>query len=316
MREMSIEVNKLCNFRCSFCYTVKLKEDLPPIDSVLSVIEEGIRGGVTSLSLTGGEPLLQIERVTQISQFAKDRSLKVRLNTNGYLLSDEILGTLGGYIDEWQISFNASDNVRFSNYTGLALKSCPFDRVFNNIRKLKEADAFVSIRFTLDHDTVHDLIKVYDLFTLTKFGKDGGHIDKFKLRVSVPAGLVSNELFGEDSDRLMVREFFARVAKNPDIPVVVKDGTGILDWNRDCTHISAPACLCGENSIHISSDLRRITPCVFVRDDPQYSMGNLRDSGYRLNDVWASPIAKNFQKMTKRGIACPSHEMLASARIG
>src|SRR5215831_11493080 len=116
-KELSLEINKLCNFRCTFCYTEKYKEDLPDIDRVLNLIEQGIEEGVTSISMTGGEPLLQWDRVEAIARFAKSRGMRTRLNTNGILLepsgrTDELLKL----IDEFQISCNATSDEEFAEY--------------------------------------------------------------------------------------------------------------------------------------------------------------------------------------------------------
>lgn len=312
-RELSFEVNKLCNFRCSFCYTDKQRETLPALERVFAIIDEGIAEGVAAISLTGGEPLLQAERVIAIAGHARSRGLRVRLNTNAYLMPEAVRASLLEVVDEFQVSFNAADNATFAGYSGLPLSAAPFDKVLANAAALKAGGGELTIRFTLDHDTVSNLLDVYSLFSDGSAAFAGLRADRFKLRVSVPAGQVRNQLFDCEDSMKVIDEFFRRVARNPSVPVIVKDGTGTLGARADIGHVSSPACLCGPNSIHISCDLKRVTPCVFLRDDPAFAMGELSTGATPLKTIWKSRRVVEFSRHIENGAPCPSHAEIAAA---
>jgi MoaA/NifB/PqqE/SkfB family radical SAM enzyme len=307
-KELSFEINKQCNFRCSFCYTEKYREDLPEVEKVFDIIEQGIAEGVDSISMTGGEPLLQSERVVQIAQFAKSKGLSTRLNSNGILLvpgaDTELLIKL---IDEFQISFNAVGDGPFAKYTGVKESLKPFSTILSNIQYLLDMDANVSIRFTLDGDTAHSLSNVYKLLTALTGIQSGKTIGKFKVRVSVPAGDAPRIEPHLQQLQSAVTAFFDDVRLNPRVPVQFKDGSRKLYVPVDIKHVFSPSCICGEGSIHISSDLRHVSPCVFVRDTPSYQLGELRSTESSLRDVWSRVSSHKFMQLVGEPTSCASH---------
>jgi len=313
-RELSLEVNKLCNFSCSFCYTEKYKEDLPPIEQVLALIDEGISIGVRSISMTGGEPLLQWERVAAIATHAKRHSLRTRLNTNGYFLVPSTKTTeLSDLIDEFQVSFNAIGDEQYAGYAGLKATHRPYSRVLSNVTHLLEQSRSVTIRFTLDHDTAPYLASVFQLFCLGDSRIRGMRVGKFKVRVAVPA---ADRFRGDSTATVEIKaaasEFFSLAEKNTDVAIQFKDGSGLIRIPERLPHLSAPACICGAGSIHVSADLRRVTPCVFVRERIENSLGELRSGAQQLRDIWAQPAAIGFLGNDSEGASCASHSIWQS----
>ena len=315
-KELSLEINKLCNFRCTFCYTEKYKEDLPDINRVLKLIDEGIEEGVTSISMTGGEPLLQWDRVEQIARFAKSKGLRTRLNTNGILLepnhrTDELLGL----IDEFQISCNAISDDEFAQYAQVKETIKPFSSILRNINYLLDRGSHVTIRFTLDADTAHNLTAVFLLFCGKHELIRGRAVDRFKVRVSVPAGSVTP--IGEKIPEIQnaSAQLFELLGKMPDAHVQFKDGSRLLKVPKDMPNLSSPQCICGERSIHISCDLRRVTPCVFLRDISEFNLGNIRDGDCHLHDVWESIRHNRFATEASNPDFCASDRLCSMVAI-
>ena len=294
-RELSLEVNKRCNFSCNFCYTEKYVEDLPPLDRVLDLVEESISLGVNSISMTGGEPLLVRDRVVRIAAFSKAKGMRVRLNTNAYLLDQKARGELMPLVDVFQISFNADNHESFAAYTNVAVARNAFARVLNNAKAVKSGGGSVTIRFTLDRNTAPYLCSVFNLFACGSSLFDGMVVDSFKVRVIVPAGDIEvADALDSDPIRSVLPAFFDEVRNAPSVPVTFKDGSGRIVAPCDIPNLKTPACICGDGSIHISCDLRRVAPCVFVRDDPRYALGELRSGDHSLASVWNSPALLGF----------------------
>jgi len=315
-KELSLEINKLCNFRCTFCYTEKYKEDLPDVDLVLNLIEQGIEEGVTSISMTGGEPLLQWDRVEKIARFAKFRGLRTRLNTNGILLeprgrTDELLNL----IDEFQISCNATSDEEFAEYAQVKETLRPFSSILRNINYLLDRGSHVTIRFTLDAHTAHNLTAVFLLFCGKHELLRSRVVDRFKVRVSVPAGNVAP--IGEKISAIenASSQLFQLLRDTPDAHVQFKDGSRLLTVPRDIPNLSSPQCICGERSIHISSDLRRVTPCVFLRDVSEFNLGNVRDGEYHLREVWQNVRQNRFATEASNPDICASDRLCSMAVI-
>ena len=315
-KELSLEINKLCNFRCTFCYTEKYKEDLPEIDRVLKLIEEGIEEGIGSISMTGGEPLLQWDRVAEIARFAKSRGLRTRLNTNGIFLApssrtDELLGL----IDEFQISCNAASDEEFAEYAQVKAAIKPFSSILQNINYLLDRGSHVTIRFTLDAFTAHNLTAVFLLFCGKHELLGQRVVDRFKVRVSVPAGSIAP--IGEKLQEVENASsgLFQLLREMPDVCVQFKDGSRLLKVPKDLPNLLSPQCICGERSIHISADLRRVTPCVFLRDVSEFNLGNVRDGEHRLHDVWENIRRSRFATAASNPDVCASDRLCSTAVI-
>jgi len=72
-----------CNLGCSFCDTKLVSYEKKTIPELLDEI--GSFGSYHSLSLTGGEPLLQVDFLKDLLKLVKQRKQKVYLETNGTL---------------------------------------------------------------------------------------------------------------------------------------------------------------------------------------------------------------------------------------
>lgn len=72
-----------CNLSCSFCDTKLYSYKKKTIPELVDEIDSC--GDCHSLSITGGEPLLQIEFLRDLLKFIKKRRQKVYLETNGTL---------------------------------------------------------------------------------------------------------------------------------------------------------------------------------------------------------------------------------------
>src|SRR5437870_11987931 len=116
LREVRIEVNSPCNFSCVHCYTDKRRTPLDE-DHFARLIQEAAHRGVKSMSLTGGEPLLALERSLRLIRCGAESGLRVRLNTNGFLLNAEVISRLrSSGLDEAQISLNSADPDDFEDF--------------------------------------------------------------------------------------------------------------------------------------------------------------------------------------------------------
>ncbi|NBD12969.1 radical SAM/SPASM domain-containing protein [Corallococcus silvisoli] len=134
---VEIEINRHCNFRCSFCpveAAPKPKAFMSP--ELFSLVLDRVREyGAPSISLNHySEPTLDpmlIERV----RLAKEYGLQVRLHTNGSLLTVEkirALAELGNVI--LVINLPSVERAEYERVTGTKL----FDRVLANLRAIHE----------------------------------------------------------------------------------------------------------------------------------------------------------------------------------
>jgi len=115
-----------CPLRCKYCHNpdswttdtnkqVSIDEILAQYDGV----KEFCKGGIT---VTGGEPLMQMEFVTELFKAAKERNIHTALDTSGILFNrkntskiDELLK----YTDLVLLDIKHIDNEEHKNLTGL-----------------------------------------------------------------------------------------------------------------------------------------------------------------------------------------------------
>lgn len=92
---LDIELTKLCNFSCIYCYAAPRgpQGHELTVEEVFSVIDEAKGAGLQTLTLTGGEPLLDRKYFT-VARYARERGISVLLFTNGSLITQELAEAL------------------------------------------------------------------------------------------------------------------------------------------------------------------------------------------------------------------------------
>lgn len=102
--EVMIELESKCNFDCKFCFNkasfaVKSRNIINLETDYIKKVIEGIAiSGIKIVRFTGGEPLLRSD-IFQLAEYAKQKNLEVRLNTNGSLINKEMAEKIRGVFD-------------------------------------------------------------------------------------------------------------------------------------------------------------------------------------------------------------------------
>jgi GTP 3',8-cyclase len=96
LRNLRLSVTDRCNLRCEYCmpgddYAWLPREDLLQFEETSALIDAFLALGVSTIRLTGGEPLLRRNLPALVRMIAAKRGLKdLALTTNGVLLADRI----------------------------------------------------------------------------------------------------------------------------------------------------------------------------------------------------------------------------------
>ncbi len=95
---IQIEVTGNCNIRCRHCYNGCSKENhryaIMDITCAKRVIEQCVKYGIADIVLTGGEPFLNYRVVKYLVKVAHDCNIRVSINSNLTLITNEILDDL------------------------------------------------------------------------------------------------------------------------------------------------------------------------------------------------------------------------------
>lgn len=147
-----------CPFRCPYCqnYEILPGSDLVDIKTLQNQIENSIPF-VSSLVISGGEPLVQKNAVKELAKFAKKKGLLVGIHTNGFYPQaiEELLKE--SLVDSFFLDIKAplDDPYSYSRvigYNEYSLSLEPKD-VLNNIIKsleiISKSDAGLEVRTTV-----------------------------------------------------------------------------------------------------------------------------------------------------------------------
>ncbi|MEI6986030.1 MAG: heme d1 biosynthesis radical SAM protein NirJ [Rhodospirillaceae bacterium] len=145
-----------CNLSCSFCYSVSTDADYPgelATLEILSGLDELRRFGVSTLVLSGGEPLLHPD-LFEIAGHAKAAGFFVSLSTNGTLI-DEAVATRIGVVgfDHVGISLDGLPET----HDRLRGRAGAFDCSLRGLRLCRDVGLKVGVRFTLTSDNHAEL---------------------------------------------------------------------------------------------------------------------------------------------------------------
>ena len=158
-----------CNAHCFYCY----ESDYPRVHmteetakKLIDYITDHRQNEPVSINWFGGEPLVGIERIDQISQGLKERNIPFSSSmiSNGYLFDETIVERA---VDLWklnriQITLDGTEEVYNRTKAYVNAEGSPFLRVLRNIDLLSTRNVHVAIRLNMDFynkDDIRDLME-------------------------------------------------------------------------------------------------------------------------------------------------------------
>jgi MoaA/NifB/PqqE/SkfB family radical SAM enzyme len=96
---IEIHPTETCNYRCGYCYSQQKrnidnllpKKERVSINRYASMFEEMRSLGINHLSISGGGEPFMDSRILELLRLASNVGLKLRVMTNGSLLSDDAI---------------------------------------------------------------------------------------------------------------------------------------------------------------------------------------------------------------------------------
>ena len=156
LKSLFIHLTTSCNLSCPHCYTApgSLKSALfLSYDAVIKMIDQLVNKGGSSLTLSGGEPLIHPE-IKQILAYAV-RKLEVRLLTNGTLIDKEWAKFLADLDVSVQLSLDGSSSSIHDSIRGEG----SFKKILDALDYLQQAGLGKKINFstTITSQNIDDL---------------------------------------------------------------------------------------------------------------------------------------------------------------
>lgn len=154
----SFELTNRCNFSCKMCYVHGTDcADALSAKDWIKLGEQAAQRGTVFLLLTGGEPLLRPD-FREIYTAVRRMGIMVSVNTNGYLVDDSMVDFFASYPPmRLNISLYGTSNGEYASLCGVPA----FDRVLDNIRKLKAAGIMVKLNASVTPYNCDDIPGLY-----------------------------------------------------------------------------------------------------------------------------------------------------------
>lgn len=160
----NFELTARCNFNCPMCYVHQTSEQIAQsgrkeltAQQWLDIAKAAKDKGMIFALLTGGEPLVRKD-FFEIYRGLKEMGLMISINTNGSMLTGEILEKfLADPPFRFNISLYGGSNETYEKMCGLPM----YDRVKENIRALRKAGVDVSLNLSITPYNYQDLELIY-----------------------------------------------------------------------------------------------------------------------------------------------------------
>jgi radical SAM protein with 4Fe4S-binding SPASM domain len=176
---MQVEVTENCNHKCFYCYNnwqtdnvINKNMTVEQSNNLVDIITKNIKP--FHVTITGGEPLLNLDAVLALAKGLKKNNFFYNLNTNLILLTPDILEKL----------INVSMNGKFGILTSLPhylkdnyeniVGAKTYDKFFNNLKYIKKhTDLMLSVNMVVHKKNLNSVYEeglfLYENYGITNF---------------------------------------------------------------------------------------------------------------------------------------------------
>jgi len=184
---LNIYLTNACNLACTHCFMKagkRLDHELQTEDWI-RVLNEFADAGGTSITITGGEPLMYPGFKT-ILEAAKQKNLQTTVLTNGILWTDELIDQLSSLMAEVQISIDGVDDVSNAKVRTAGV----FDKLVDHVIRFSKNGLRVSVATTFTNDNIDSADRYIEL--VNRINKATNKQVFFKLTKKLLPGRTTN----------------------------------------------------------------------------------------------------------------------------
>lgn len=296
--KLTLNLANTCNMRCKYCYahggvyeseeSVMTKETAKKaVDFFFDKFDK-----ISSIKFIGGEPLMNLEVLKFVCEYIDElkKSGKISkvpsyiVNTNGTILTDEIIGMINKY--EMRVNFSLDGPGWLNDQTRVFVNGNGTSSVVEqNIRRLREATngrcpTSVDAVYTQNH--VDQGVSVMDIM---HYLSDELHIPKVHV---IPVDAVECSPYHLKNDQFYldaIDEIFADYEGNKDYMFTLLRGMIARIKAKD---ISPDNMCIGGTELFSVSSVGNIYPCHLLTDVDTYYMGNVH---------WPEESKEQFDKI-------------------
>jgi MoaA/NifB/PqqE/SkfB family radical SAM enzyme len=321
--ELRLAVTRKCDGACRHCYNQSGNDiDRLSSEDFIQILKEVhlLNPNLDRITLTGGEPLIEKDKVLNITRFARSLGIRVRLVTRGWELNWDLCNELReAGVTRIQIGLDSSGEYGYEDdfrkrwdtfHSWLRNDERGFSKTVDGIKIAVRAGMDISVRYSLCRTNLNDVIKTYQFVSLLD-------VSKFKFRVLFPDGLAKTRLIREfisGDDMANAQYELINASKGNKTVVEITQpcmytipGRRSLSYDAHQNNAFKEVCPCGTVAAYIDSN-GDVKYCLF----DEKILGNVLDDKF-LN-IWNSGLAKEVRNhrcpIDKLGYNCSSFQLL------
>lgn len=278
---VDLTITKKCNHRCIHCYNVwRTEDDSCELNKVITdeqiekIVQELVDNQVWRATLTGGEPLAQLDVLCKLIIALQNAGISLGMNTNLSLMTEEIAQRLVSEFN-W-------DNILLTSLPGLVPSICDkitqvegsYDRIVRGIDICEKYNIPVGINIVVSKSNLAELERLVEFLSEHK-------VDYVSItRAIAPLYDKDNPNFFLDEDEIKYiadllevvhREFGVAVGSVTPFPLCI-----LKDISK-YKNITSASCAAGINRCSIDAVSGEISACTHE----EKSYGNIYTDGIR-----------------------------------
>lgn len=166
---VQLEITKKCNHKCVHCYNPwrndgVITNDTLSYDDIDAILKELKINNVWHLTITGGEPLLELKKIEYIKKECDTLGISLSLNSNLTCMTDKIARKLKNELN-W-------NTLILTSLPGLTAESCDaitqvdgsYQQIIEGIKICKKNDIRVGVNIVLTNNNIKYVLKEIEDF--------------------------------------------------------------------------------------------------------------------------------------------------------
>jgi len=265
-------INNSCNFACRHCYSRNDTHDELSSEVLFTCLEKVAKAGVLSINFGGGEPLLH-PQLLEIATFASGLGLRVSMNSNGWLIDQQMaLSLKNAGFSKVGISIDSHLPEVHDGFRGVPGSHARAAAALAHLTAAGISTSISTVICRINNDTIEELVA----FALAQHA---GQLNFHNFKCSGLGLANKDELdLSPEEWKLFYRGALAAKEREKVLDISLDDPIIALLGARD-TASMVKGSVCGKLSLNIKSN-GDITPCGFI----PVVIGNIaRDD---LRQVW------------------------------
>lgn len=285
LEHIDIEVNHRCNLACRHCSARAAKGRYPnelSVSEIKSILSDAVPLGLNKIGLTGGEPLFDVPKLTEIANFClKELKIPIHMHTNGTLVQEEhcMPGGILSLFEAVSVTFLGGDAKTHEYMTGI---KDSFEKTLRGAELIAKFKLPLTCYYIPTHGTCSSFKELTP--QLYQLG-----IRRIRAMALAPSGR-ARPIYGEtaplpdeiqqfEKDLLGARDKYGIHIEAGYCTRLSMSGLEVLNGHDDC--------MSGRNRVHINSK-GDVFPCTAASGVKELRLGNLVNNGTNLKSIWAS----------------------------